>query len=566
MRAPRLRAFSLGLAHAVLFAAAFPPAGLWPLAFIAPLPLLWLAVRPGPSAVSAGFWAMVGVSPFWIWSHAWIVGVSMAGVYPLVVYLSLYTWVFVVLGSIAARARRVPAMVGLLAVWLGLEFFRARIAWSGYPWYLTGHPVIESPGLASIARLGGVTLVSLMVLLPSAWFATRRGTPRWLVVGAGCLFVLWLIGGPVTDRLRADEPGETLRVAIVQTNVPQDNRMDWSVEQRLIDWMTMRDLTVAAAVDGDKPDLIVWPEGLVPGWTLDPVSMRHEMDRGIVWRLEPETTEQAALIGHYGDMVPATQVVEEMLAMQRAIGVPMLVGSVAYEGLDIVRGERGIEYDSNAMFNSAFLIRNGRVMDGWYDKVHLTPFGEIMPYISRWAWLEERLLAIGASGMSFGLTPARSVRTITLPAEAGDGVELATPICFEATMPAVCRRLVRNAAATGRPVLMVNITNDGWFGRSDRGRRMHELSARWRCVELGVPMVRCANTGVSGLIDARGRVVAGTEPRTAATLAVDSVPARPGTVFAATGEWGGWLAMFAVPVLLWLGRVRNSSEPGPPNE
>lgn len=562
MQRPRWRAFGLGLAHAVLFALSFPPLGWWWMAFVAPIPLLMLAARPGPSAVAAGFWAMLGVAPFWVWTHAWIASISMAGVYPLVVYLSLYAWAFVVLGAWAVRARRVPPMLGLIAVWLGLEFFRGRIAWSGYPWYLLGHPMIDAPGLAWPASFGGVTVVSLLVLLPGAWWVFRRSTPKSFGVVVGLAMLVWF-GVGVVGHVRQPAPESPgLRVGIVQTNVPQDNRIDWSVVQRLIDWMQMRDLTVQVATGGDPPDLIVWPEGLVPGWTLDPVSLLHEYDRGIVWRLDPETPEEAAAIAHYGHVVPATQVVEEMLAMQQALGVPMLVGSVAFDRLSIVRGERGIEYDAEAVFNSAFLIRNGRVGDVWYDKVHLTPFGEIMPYISAWPWLQDRLLAIGASGMTFGLTPGRSWKSIPLDRTPIGDVELATPICFEATMPAVCRRLVARAAETGRPVLMVNITNDGWFGSSDRGRLMHELSARWRCVELGVPMVRTANTGVSGLIDHRGRVVSRTRGREATTLIVEAVPARPGTIYARTGEWPGWLFLAAVPLLVWLGRRSPiSSEP-----
>lgn len=569
---PRLRAFGLGLAHAVLFACAFPPIGLWWLVFLAPVPLLLLAYRPGPSAVAAGFWAMLGVLPFWVWSHGWIANISAAGVYPLVVYLSLYTWAFVVLGSRAARVPGVPAAVGMLVAWLGLEFFRARIAWSGYPWYLLGHPVIESPAHSWVASYAGVTLVSLLVLLPGAWWVTRRSCPRWWTLASGSVFLLWLAGGPIAHLVLTDRPGIPVSVGIVQTNVPQDNRLDWTVEQRLMDWMDMRDMTVALAGGDPRPELIVWPEGLVPGWTLDPAALNHEIERAIVWRLDPQTPAEVQALAHYGSAVPATQVVEEMLAMQHATGVPMLVGAVAFDGLRIVQGARGIEYDSNAAFNSAFLIRNGRVGDVWYDKVHLTPFGEIMPYISAWPWLEGRLLAIGASGMSFGLTPGRSIRSIPLDGTKAGDIELATPICFEATMPAVCRRLVNHAARSGRPVLMVNITNDGWFGESIRGRLMHEQGARWRCVELGLDMVRVANTGVSGLIDRRGRVVSRTAGREAGTMVVQAVPRRPETLFARTGEWGGWLCLALLPLLAWRGRLSgrrgngNSDEPARSDE
>jgi apolipoprotein N-acyltransferase len=560
----RVRAFALGLAHALLFALAFPPVGWWWMAFVAPLPLLMLAVRPGRSPVSAGFWGMLGVLPFWVWTHAWIGEISMAGVYPLVVYLSLYAWAFVVIGARAARARVMPPAFGLALAWVGLEFFRARIGWSGYPWYLSGHPLIESPGLAWPAAVGGVSLVSLLVVLPGAWWAARRRTPVWASAVTGVLLFAWLGLGLWWGMSTPASSGHAVRVGIVQTNVPQDNRMSWTVEQRLMDWLVMRDLTVELAMQEPPPELIVWPEGLVPGWTIDPVALAHERARGIVWRLNPQTEAEQAAIGHYGSQVPATQVVDEMLAMQRALGVPMLVGAVAYENLDIVSGPRGIEYDSDAVFNSVFLLRSGRVADVWYDKLHLTPFGETMPYISAWPWLERRLLSIGAEGMSFGLDSGRSVRTIPLElGGARDGVQIATPICFEATMPAVCRRLVKAAAAGGRPVFLVNVTNDGWFGNSRRGRLMHELSARWRCIELGLPMVRCANTGVSGLIDRRGAIVDRLDDRQAGTRIVRVEPGRPATLFLRVGEWAGWVCLLALPGLVWSGRKLKNGEPAP---
>lgn len=556
---PRLRAFGLGLAHAALFALCFQPLGWWWAAFLAPVPLFAVARRPGASPLSAGFWAMLGVLPFWVWTHGWIANVSAAGVYPLVVYLGLYAWAFIALGAVMVRARRVPPAIGLAVLWVGLEFFRARIAWSGYPWYLTAHPLIDAPGLAAPAALGGVSLVSLLTVLPGAWFVCWRSSGRGLPAAIAGVMLLWAAAGVLwSGRSRPD--AVPVRVGVVQTNVPQDNRLSWTVEQRLMDWLEMRDLTVRVASEDPPPELIVWPEGLVPGWTMDPRSLEQEFRRGIIWRLDPATPEEFEAIGHYGRAVPATQVVEELLAMQAALGIPMLVGSVAYDGLDIVIDD-SVRYESEAMYNSAFLLRNGRVSDVWYDKVHLTPFGETMPYISHWDWLEERLLAIGAQGMTFALSPGRSARTIPLDRPGLPGVELATPICFEATMPAVCRTLVNRAGRTGRAVLMVNITNDGWFGATDRGRLAHELSARWRCVELGVPMVRCANTGVSGLIDAKGRVVLRTAPRRAETVVVEARAAAPRTPFARSGEWAGWVCLGGAPVLVWLGRRRNSTEP-----
>jgi apolipoprotein N-acyltransferase len=569
---PRLRAFVLGLLHAGLFSLAFEPVGWWWSVFLAPLPLFALAVRPGRSPVAAGFWAMIGAAPFWAWTHAWIGGISMAGVYPLVVYLSLYTWLFVLIGARAARwasSGGVPVGVSLPVAWVGLEFVRGHIGWNGYPWYLLGHPLIDAPWLSWPASIAGAWVVSLLVAIPAACavHGLRASRARvWLGLVSLAILACWVLGGLILTNRPPPAEGPVLRVGVVQTNVPQDNRMDWSTRQRMVDWLAMRDLTVLAARSETRPDLIVWPEGLVPGWTLDPDSLDHERSRGILWKLQPRTPEEELALKDYPDAVPATRVVDEMLALQRAIDIPMLVGSVAYDNLQILTGPEGVEYDYDRMFNSAFVVQSGRVQDVWYDKVHLTPFGEVMPYISAWPWLEQQLLAVGAQGMAFSLSPGGEGRSVPLNLADGRSFELATPICFEATMPGVCRRLANRAARSGKPVVLVSITNDGWFGRSDRGRRMHELSARWRCVELGLPMVRCANTGVSGAIDARGLIIGSVPARRAASAVFEVHPGSPGTLYARTGDWLGWACLAALPALVWFGRGRISRELGAADE
>ncbi|MEM9373880.1 MAG: apolipoprotein N-acyltransferase [Planctomycetota bacterium] len=557
------RAFVAGLLHAALLGLAFPPMGWWPAAFVAPVPLFWIACRSRGSGFRAGFWAMLGVAPFWVYTHAWVASVSAAGVYPLVLYLSAYTWAFVVLVRRCLRAR-LPRSSVLVVVWCGLEFFRAAIGWSGYAWYMLGHPMIDSPDsvLAWPASIGGVPLVSALVALPGAVWVTRaRAGSAWgmapTVLTCG-LLITWIGWGGLRPASSTHGGMRPLRVGIVQTNVPQDNRIDWTTAQRLDDWLGIREQTRSLAVTDPAPELIVWPEGLVPGWTFDPVSLDRERKSGVVWVIQPDSDDQAQRISEYPARTPASRVADEILEEQRRLGIPMLVGSVAFDDLRIERGDAGIEYNRGAMYNSVFLVRDGRVGDLWYDKIRLTPFGEIMPYISAWPWLEDRLLSIGAAGMSFALAPGRSWKTLPLGRARGGDVVLATPICFEATTPSVCRRLVRQATRDGSPTVMINVSNDGWFARSDRGRRMHAHAARWRCVELGVPMVRVANTGVSGAIDGRGRVLLEMPARQAdeAVVAVD--PAFSGTLYSRFGEWAGWGSLGLLGVLCWMGRARKS--------
>ncbi len=410
------------------------------------------------------------------------------------------------------------AAIVLPIAWVGIEFFRGSILWGGYPWYLISHPLIDSPLgiLAMPASVGGTYFVSFLCAAYCSLLLcaiSARSSKERLLAGskAGGLFTLWITVGYILIPSTPTD-GQTIRVAIIQPDIPQDSHLDWTVRQRLRDWYTLRDITQSAIDDPQNPgeiDLIIWPEGFVPGWTLDPLSLETERAAQLGWSMAPRNEEDVPDLPTTPSQIRATQIVDDLLAYQGFIDIPMLVGSVAFDNLQIVDTEDGIEYQRDAMYNSAFILANGRPQPVWYDKSHLTPFGEVMPYISKWERLEQSLLAFGANGMEFVLDPAKELRTLTVPVNVDTGTTsfaIATPICFEATTPNVCRKLVFDDGKR-RARVMVNITNDGWFGSSAAGRISHLQNARWRCIELNTPMVRSANTGISAVINHRGRVL-----------------------------------------------------------
>jgi len=142
---------------------------------------------------------------------------------------------------------------------------------------------------------------------------------------------------------------------------------------------------------------------------------------------------------------------------------------------------------------------------------------------------------------------------------------IATPICFEATKPALCRWLVRQAGSA--PHILINLTNDGWFGAFDAARWQHMQISRWRAVELDTPVVRAANTGVSAAIDARGRVlkagVDGMDRRTQVdgVLTTDILLDGSPTIYARSGDVLGWSSLVATGLLL-IAHVQEASEGG----
>ena len=183
------------------------------------------------------------------------------------------------------------------------------------------------------------------------------------------------------------------------------------------------------------------------------------------------------------------------------------------------------------------------VREGRYDKIVLTPFGEIMPWLSSVPALQQFLLNLGAAGMSFDLASGQTATVFEFSTADGQRVRAVTPICFEATVPWLNRRLVYGSGGPRRADLMVSPSNDGWFGRFAGGREFHLLFARWRCVELGVPMVRAVNTGVTCAIDPAGRVVRAFGPNdTDGVLVVDVPVPDPSreTFYARHGDVAAW--------------------------
>lgn len=528
---PFVMSLAFGLAHAALFWLAFPPVSFWPATLVCVAPLIMLArwtARPGRSFLAVWLAAL----PASLAQHWWMRGVTVAGLPALAAYLALYPALFVwamsrwrlVVGAGAAFWLAAPI------AWTGLEALRASVVWDGYPWYLIGHPMIDAPGgWIALGRLGGaqgVSLAAALIATAAAGAACARTAQGRIGLGAAAVLLAAALLAPLYPVDLGERSAGEVRIALIQTNVPQSNRTAWTVDQRRADFSRMVALTREAAADA--PDVIVWPETMFPGLSLNAEAVEVERAEGL----------------NYAGGAPTTIFVDGLLALQRSIGIPLVIGATARDGLRFTLDDEGrTDIESDASYNSAFVLAGGRVLDARYDKVHLTPFGEVMPLISRWDSLERALLAVGATGMAFDLSAGAEARALDVPLGAGERpLRIGTPICFEATMPEVCRRLVEGDGGAPADAL-VNLTNDGWFGGSSAGRESHLLCARWRCVELGVPMLRAANTGISCQIDPAGRVLApagvNREGIVFGEVSVRPTGDGPRTVFARTGDVAG---------------------------
>lgn len=545
-----------GLLHGLLLILMFPPVGLWPLAFVAIIPLALAAAWGCGRPWRAGLLAAAGVLPAWLFEQRWMIDVTAVGYPLLAISQALMTGAFVTIVALACpRLGRLalPAVV-IPVAWVGMECFRAKLFFTGYPWYLASHPLIEWPILAAPAAWIGALGVSFLVaMIAGAAVALLHPTAPSRRLGLGMLGTAAAIWG-LAALLRtppADPAAPTARIAVIQTNVPQSNKIGWSISQRLADWRRFEELTLAAAAQSPRPDLIVWPETMFPGETLNPDAVEAMRRAGLVWA---------------DQRLPFTYFADRLVELQRSIGIPMLIGAIAMDDFAVREAGGGsVEIDFSARYNSAFLVRDGAVQHDRYDKINLTPFGEVIPYLWRWPAIQNFVVGVGAAGMRFDLTHGtrRFIFEVPLSPDA-DGrprppLKLAAPICFEATMSEVCRAL---AYRNGRPAadLLINLSNDGWFNSATGGREQHFQAARWRTVELALPMVRAVNTGISASVDRSGRRLASGPDGADQDARVDGIlttdvpvgvaPGGSGTFYGRTGDIVGWGALAAMVLLL----------------
>ncbi|MCE2883589.1 MAG: apolipoprotein N-acyltransferase [Planctomycetaceae bacterium] len=515
----------------------------WPFVFA------WPALLAAAAARSGGWRGIAAcvAPPFFLailWHEWWMHEVTVLGMPVLVVYLTAWT---VVLAWLLARlggggGARLPWIASIPIALVAVEFLRGDLVCTGYAWFFAAHPLVEWREVAQVASLGGGWALSALagVVAGGLLDAFVGSGPRRIVspaVAVALLAASLLFGrariAPFDElAARPSEPGQPAAV-LVQTNVPMSNKLAWSPEDQVEDFLGGARLTIDGAKrarnDGYAVAVAVWPETMVPGFGLEPESIQ-------------------TLVG--GGYYPGDRFAQAVTDLSRAIDAPLLAGSPAYEGLRV----EGNRFVWDRQFNSAYLVdgRDGGPPTSRTDKIYLTPFGETMPIISRSDWLEAQLLALGAAGMTFDLEAADAPRPIRIGT--GDAAfDAGVPICFEITMPWASRRI---AFADGKRVadVLFNLSNDGWFGPSELGRRQHLQVACLRAIELDTAVLRSVNTGYSAWIDRTGRirrVLGANEP---GSIVVRLEPSEGVPLAARVGDGVAWCALVLAVVSLLLRR------------
>lgn len=445
---------------------AMPPWHVVPLLFGSFVALVWLldgaaaTARPVRSAAATGFWFGFGyfaVGIHWLAEaflvdparHGWMIPFALGGLSAL---LALFPAAACTVAVVARRRLAItgPGRVLLFAAsWVFFEWLRGWIL-SGFPWNLVGYAWSFSTVMVQPAALAGVHGLSLATIVAAAMPALlgdRRLDRRSLVAVALALLMLAAMLGFGWLRLQSAPaidpaaPGaefvDGVRLRVVQAGIPQ--RLKWRADLRMAH--LMRHIALSRADGGSPPTVVIWPETAVPFYLENDARAR------------------------------------EIAATAAPPGGLLLTGTVRTE---TIAGRRLYR-------NSAIALSPTGEIVAVYDKTHLVPFGEFVPFASVLPF--DKIVA-GAGDFAAG----PGLRTLELP-----GLPPVGPlICYEAIFPGAV------AAPRQRPHWLLNLTNDGWFG-ANAGPRQHLAIATMRAVEEGLPLVRAAGTGISAIVDPYGR-------------------------------------------------------------
>jgi apolipoprotein N-acyltransferase len=448
---------------------ALAPLNFWPAPFLTFPILVWLVDGSGggraggvPAAAGTGWWFGFGyfvAGLYWIGNAVLVDARTFGWLLPFaVVALPAGLALFTALGVGLARLLwgRGPARVLALAVGLTTaEWLRGHVL-TGFPWNLFGYALASPLPLAQGAALVGIwglTFLAVAVYASPAVLADARAdTRRPWVAPALSLALLAGVAAYGTVRLQANPTSyvDGVRLRIMQPNLQQDEKFNYSQRQQVMN----RYLALSKRASGPRSNGIddvthlIWPESAFPFFL----------------------TRDAEALGQIAALLPA--------------------GSVLITGA--VRAPDGVpDAAVTRAYNSIYIIDHAGSILSVYDKVHLVPFGEYLPFQD---FLEELGLK-QITNMRGGFIPGDRRRILKVP-RAPDVLPL---ICYEIIFP--------QAIPPGeRPGWMVNLTNDGWFGASS-GPYQHLQQARIRAIEQGLPVVRAANTGISAVIDPLGRII-----------------------------------------------------------
>ncbi|MEQ1671994.1 MAG: apolipoprotein N-acyltransferase, partial [Hyphomicrobium sp.] len=355
-------------------------------------------------------------------------------------------------------------VLALAVVMTAIEWLRGHL-FTGFPWNVPGYALtapLELMQSAGLFGIYGLTLIACIVFAsPLVVFADEDGTGgpsrvlRAAALGVLPLAALWAYGAWQLSAPQTFAAGVTLR--IVQPSVLQTEKWKPEHQRRIFDdHLALSQTNAAGAPDTlDGITHIIWPEAAMPFFPLE-----------------------------------APKALEEIAAMLPD-GRTLITGALRRDLSNAAGGS--LSPIHAAAFNSILVFDQQARLTASYDKIHLVPFGEYLPFESGLKAIGLGVLTFGRAAFTPGAAPRPMLHIPGLPPVSG-------LICYEALFPG---EIIQTPA---RPGVLLNVTNDGWFGNSS-GPRQHFHQTRVRAAEQGLPVLRAANNGISAVIDSQGRVL-----------------------------------------------------------
>jgi apolipoprotein N-acyltransferase len=518
------RRAAIACAAGAASALAMAPLNAWPVLVLTFPVAVWLIdatpsdrFRGSVAAALAGWWFGFGyfvAGLYWTGNALLVDAATFAWLLPFAIFgLPALLAVFMALGFALAKLiwSGGPARILSFAVAItASEWLRGHVL-SGFPWNAPGYALASPLALAqaaSLVGLWGLTFLTLAIFASPAVLADTRATTRrpWLAPGMA-LTVLAALALYGAMRL-AGEPTrfvEGVRLRLMQPNLPQDAKFNYGARREVMRrYLSLSERSTGPNSGGLRDiTFLIWPESAFPFF----------LSR------EPEALAQIA------DLLPQ--------------GTMLITGAVrppdtARPGQPVTRA-----------YNSIYVIDHDGTILSVYDKLHLVPFGEYLPFQSTL----ERIGLTQLTKVQGGFIAGTRRRPIELPRAPA----MLPLICYEAIFPGDI------VSAGERPGWIVNLTNDGWFGASS-GPYQHLQQTRLRAIEEGLPIVRVANTGVSAVIDPLGRIVTrldlGVESVADANLPASIAP----TLYSRAGDTPAALMLVAALALVFRLRSRRNDE------
>ncbi len=574
----------------------FPAWNIWPLAFVSLVP--WTVATLRTTRAWLAHWlSFVAGFAFFLVALRWLMPVTGLGYVALCGYLAIY-WTLAAWAIRTAHRHKIAASWSLPVAWVACEYLRG-VAMSGFPWLFLAHGLYGQLPLIQISDLAGAYGVSFLAAMCSGviaeWLLKRWPAPgvanlptQRLVGTIACvaLFAFALAYG-YSRLLQADfENDESLRgprVAVIQEDFPLHSTPSKNEHPVVV---LARYLSLAAQAAREKPDLIAFPETVWGAYQnidfLDRERATVDAAHADTWWWGRQCHRAVSAFAR-GDYEQVNQVLADLERLLKQVNKPRDLPRLPHEGgppVAVLVGSVSLElfpestYPRSKRFNSAlFYDTDGAQRRERYDKRHLVPFGEVVPFRqARWLGLDlhywlyrplNKLSPFSDGGrVEYSLWPGDGRSTFAF--DVGDRhYRFATPICYESTTPYIARGLTWDGRKR-RADFLINISNDGWFLHS------HELPQHmainvFRAIENRVSVVRSVNTGISGFIDPNGRIysrVTDAQGRSFRYLEggvvgydIEQVPIDWRSSF--YGRTGDWLPAICslLAALLWLSAV-----------